>query len=335
LNDLKLLMPPISPLQPITTVPCCAPALAPHRPADDYAPPEKKAKWFAFFYMCIPAGYALGYVYGGLVAAALGWRAAFYIAAGVMVPFVALMFLSTPLHLHGSHDAGPGARRAALPGALCLLERSEGPPCPGAPNLIASIGPSCLMALLNRLMCSACAASIGHSSLRVSHRSNPLKTPPKPLSTDPHRPKGVKDVTKEFFVDTARIFKHPVWVLMVAGYTCYAAVIGVFAFWGPKAGKEIYDLKGTSADLIFGGVTVVTGVIGGLGGGALLDWMGSTLRNANLICVLANWGGLAMCLLAFLATRSFYLFIALFAVGELLLFCIQARPAPAMLLCML
>jgi hypothetical protein len=145
----------------------------------------------------------------------------------------------------------------------------------------------------------------------------------------------VKDVTKEFFVDTARIFKHPVWVLMVAGYTCYAAVIGVFAFWGPKAGKEIYDLKGTSADLIFGGVTVVTGVIGGLGGGALLDWMGSTLRNANLICVLANWGGLAMCLLAFLATRSFYLFIALFAVGELLLFCIQARPAPAMLLCML
>lgn len=85
---------------------------------DDYAPPEKKARWFAFFYLCIPSGYALGYVYGGLIAAALGWRAAFYISAGVMVPFVALMFISRPLHLHGSHDAGPGARGCGCLGVV-------------------------------------------------------------------------------------------------------------------------------------------------------------------------------------------------------------------------
>lgn len=78
--------------------------------ADDYAPKHLKASWFAFFYMCIPAGYAGGYVFGGLVAAALGWRAAFYITAAVMVPFVALMFFSAPLHLHGTRDVGPGER---------------------------------------------------------------------------------------------------------------------------------------------------------------------------------------------------------------------------------
>ncbi|KAI8476328.1 MAG: major facilitator superfamily domain-containing protein [Monoraphidium minutum] len=215
---------------------------------DDYAPPEKKARWFAVFYLCIPTGYALGYVYGGLVAAALGWRAAFFIAAGVMAPFVLFLGLSAPLHLHGSRDAGH----------------------------------------------------------------------------DPARPKGLVDVAREFVTDALRVGRHGVWVLMVAGYTLYAAVIGVYAFWGPKAGREIYDMKGTSADLIFGGVTVVTGVAGGLLGGGLLDWMGSTLRNANLVCCLACWGGLAMCLVSFLATRNFYAFIALFAVGELFLFTISA-----------
>ncbi len=65
--------------------------------------------------MCIPVGYAGGYVFGGLVAAALGWRAAFYIAAAVMVPFVALMFFSRPLHLHGTRDVGPGAAPRGAP----------------------------------------------------------------------------------------------------------------------------------------------------------------------------------------------------------------------------
>lgn len=70
----------------------------------------------------------------------------------------------------------------------------------------------------------------------------PLYTPP-PSPPDPTRPKGVVDVAKEAARDSWRVFRHPVWVLMVAGYTMYAAVIGTYAFWGPKAGKEIYHMK--------------------------------------------------------------------------------------------
>jgi hypothetical protein len=194
-------------------------------------------------------GFALGYIYGGLVAAALGWRAAFFIAGGVMVPFVIFMFFSRPLHLHGTHDVGP----------------------------------------------------------------------------DPTRPKGLRAVLREFAHDAGRVLRHGVWLNMVGGYTLYAAVIGVYAFWGPKAGKEIYNMKGTSADLVFGGVTVVTGVLGGLAGGSALDLLGATLRNANLVCAAANLGGLIFVLLSFLVARSFLVFTLLFALGELMLFCISVR----------
>ena len=32
--------------------------------ADDTAPPKSKAKWLAAFYLCIPSGYATGYLVG-------------------------------------------------------------------------------------------------------------------------------------------------------------------------------------------------------------------------------------------------------------------------------
>lgn len=76
--------------------------------ADDYAPAQHKARWFATFYLCIPVGFAAGYIFGGVVASALGWRAAFFIESAVMVPFVAFAFLSQPLHLAGSKETGPG-----------------------------------------------------------------------------------------------------------------------------------------------------------------------------------------------------------------------------------
>jgi predicted MFS family arabinose efflux permease len=76
--------------------------------ADDYAPPVAKARWFATFYLCIPTGFAAGYIYGGLVSAALGWRAAFFIESAAIVPFVVFAFVSRPLHLTGSREAGPG-----------------------------------------------------------------------------------------------------------------------------------------------------------------------------------------------------------------------------------
>jgi MFS family permease len=49
---------------------------------DDVAPPERKGQWQAIFFTAIPVGSALGYVLGGAVMHAYGWRSAFYVAGG-------------------------------------------------------------------------------------------------------------------------------------------------------------------------------------------------------------------------------------------------------------
>jgi MFS family permease len=69
----------------------------------DYYPPERRGRIFAIFYMAIPVGAALGYVVGGLVSQAWGWRAAFMVA-GVPGLLLALWVLRVPDPPRGSME---------------------------------------------------------------------------------------------------------------------------------------------------------------------------------------------------------------------------------------
>jgi MFS family permease len=57
---------------------------------DDLASPAKKGRWMAIFSAALPMGSALGYIVGGAVERAYGWRSAFFVAG---VPGVALALL--------------------------------------------------------------------------------------------------------------------------------------------------------------------------------------------------------------------------------------------------
>src|ERR1700722_233394 len=57
----------------------------------DLYPVERRGQILAFFYLAIPVGSALGYVLGGVIAAHLSWRWAFYL---VVPPGLILAFLS-------------------------------------------------------------------------------------------------------------------------------------------------------------------------------------------------------------------------------------------------
>ncbi|KAJ0040178.1 hypothetical protein Pint_27797 [Pistacia integerrima] len=72
---------------------------------DDNAPAAQKTAWLAMFYMCIPTGVAVGYVYGGLVGSHLNWRYAFWGEAILMLPFAILGFVMKPLQLKGFSPA--------------------------------------------------------------------------------------------------------------------------------------------------------------------------------------------------------------------------------------
>lgn len=169
------------------------------------------------------AGYALGYIFGGLVGAALGWRAAFLLEAAAMLPFVVFCLRAPPISLRGSSSSG--SRGGSGQGQGTHLQGSSGGGGVGdidarsaRPPLVARMRAGCGM-----------AAS-----------------------------------------DLALLLRHPVYVWTVAGMTVYTAVLGAFAFYGPKAGRDAFGIAPERADLAFGAITVLTGVGGGVWGGLRL-----------------------------------------------------------------
>jgi predicted MFS family arabinose efflux permease len=69
----------------------------------DYYPPNRRIKALAFFYAAMPIGTAVGYMLGGAIGTALGWRSAFFItgAPGVLLA-LSLLLLVEPER--GRHD---------------------------------------------------------------------------------------------------------------------------------------------------------------------------------------------------------------------------------------
>jgi MFS family permease len=61
----------------------------------DYFPRDQRGRAFSVFYVAIPVGAAAGYLLGGIIEAAMGWRAAFYVV-GLPGVAMALLALTAP-----------------------------------------------------------------------------------------------------------------------------------------------------------------------------------------------------------------------------------------------
>ncbi|XP_058758132.1 probable sphingolipid transporter spinster homolog 2 [Vicia villosa] len=240
---------------------------------DDNAPVAQKTAWLSIFYMCIPGGYALGYVYGGLVGSHFGWRYAFWVEAILMLPFAILGFVMKPLQLKGF-----------VPSDSKKVSALETVP-------------------------------LGVQDADVSNGNNESNEPSKPKC----RCKVLNQVSI-FLKDMKALLSEKVYVVNVLGYIAYNFVIGAYSYWGPKAGYSIYNM--TNADMIFGGITIVCGILGTLAGGFALDYMNNTLSNAFKLLSFTTLVGGAFCFGAFVF-KSMYGFLAFFAIGELLVFATQ------------
>jgi MFS transporter, Spinster family, sphingosine-1-phosphate transporter len=64
----------------------------------DYVPRTQRGRAFAIFYVAIPVGAAAGYLLGGAIEPALGWRAAFFIVGlpGIIMALLALTVVDPP-----------------------------------------------------------------------------------------------------------------------------------------------------------------------------------------------------------------------------------------------
>lgn len=247
---------------------------------DDNAPASQKTAWLGIFYMCIPSGYAVGYIFGGLVGGNYNWRIAFIGEAILMLPFAVLGFVIKPLQLKGFSSSGSYGELRSVDLVASEVQETE-----------ASDG-------------NDGAFSIAENS---SAKSSSLAT-------------NARNQLSKLVNEIKELLVNKVYVINVLGYIAYTFVLGAYSYWGPKAGYSIYHMS--NADLIFGGITVVSGVLGSLGGGYVLDFMSSTISNGFKLLSATTFIGAILCFSAF-CFKSVYVYLALFSIGELFVFAIQ------------
>jgi MFS family permease len=77
---------------------------------DDITPPEKKGKTLAIFFLAVPVGAACGYLLGGMLQEAWGWRAAFFVAGGPGIGLALLcLLIDEPVRHAKAKSIGRGA----------------------------------------------------------------------------------------------------------------------------------------------------------------------------------------------------------------------------------
>jgi MFS family permease len=100
---------------------------------DEIAPPTRKSTWMSFFSAATPVGSALGYLVGGAVRHAHGWRAAFYVAGVPGLIAAGLCLLLHPARLQGTSPE-------SAPAATSLAATAANAPVAGAARALLSIG---------------------------------------------------------------------------------------------------------------------------------------------------------------------------------------------------
>ena len=355
---------------------------------DDVAPAQKRASWISTFYLCIPCGFALGYVMGGYFGPLVGWRATFLLEASMMVPFVVLFGCAPPAWFRlpclvlpavererleqgrevaegavaieregsGGGRGDGGGSSSSLPSAPAggrgvavdmlpshkqemepdALRRLHGSPARGlgiqssakddwpvgveTEELLGTTTPT---APLNNVQ-SPSAVEEAHSlGAHQSHSSH--TSPSAPLLLNSH---------SSLLSDVSLLFQNPTYRSNALASSAFTFVLGSYAYWGPKAGAALFNLPLSSADSVFGAVTLFTGVVGTLAGGLALDRLGSSTLNALRLQAAVTAAACALCVASFLSP-SMPGFFALLTLGQLCLFsaggpmnlvCMQAAP---------
>ena len=126
-------------------------------------------------------------------------------------------------------------------------------------------------------------------------------------------------------------FLRDVWTLLrCAPYACslvafalYTGGVGTLAAWGPTAAREAYPAFRAHANIAVAGATAVSGLVGTLSGGVLLDRLGGTPSRAFDVCAASVFAGGLIILGAFVCSEA-PAFLFLFCVAMILILLPQA-----------
>ena len=135
-------------------------------------------------------------------------------------------------------------------------------------------------------------------------------------------------------LDAIKLLRQPVYLCLAVGYACYTFTIGGFSVFAPQFLQYTYDMKQGSANLIFGGITAFTGLVGTAAGGWLLErtkaCAAATPMEAARLSTMLMAASLPFCFTAFLVNSKWVFFIFL-GLAELLIFAKEGPINSAML----
>ncbi|MBI3130242.1 MAG: MFS transporter [Acidobacteria bacterium] len=125
------------------------------------------------------------------------------------------------------------------------------------------------------------------------------------------------------------IFRNRVWLACTGSYVAYTFAMGALSHWGPTLLQRKFDVSTGQAGTVFGGIAVITGIVGTFLGGSLTDRMQKRFPDAGMwisgLTLLAAGPVVALAL----GADSLRMVYALFFAGMLLLF-INTSPVNAL-----
>jgi MFS family permease len=147
-----------------------------------------------------------------------------------------------------------------------------------------------------------------------------------PKSWEPQVAATKPGAAKEpFWSPMLKLCRQPPYVCLVLGYSAYTFTIGGFSVFAPQFLQYTYEMQQGTANLVFGGITAATGLVGTGVGGWLLDQRKSpgsdsaTPADAAWLGTQLMVAALPLCFLAFIV-ESKWAFFFLLGCGELIIF---------------
>ena len=128
--------------------------------------------------------------------------------------------------------------------------------------------------------------------------------------------------TRPTVKDIVRLFWIPRFVLVVLGYTAYTFALGAFGTWGPTFFVRVHHMGLSQAGTFFGGMMVVTGLLGTFTGGWLAGvWQRRTPAGYAWTIALSVLAAVPFAVLSFTLPNQFAAQVCLALAMLLLWFC--------------
>ena len=218
-----------------------------------------KAKWISLFYTAIPVGTAIGYVYSSLVSSSIGWPWAFILEAVAMAPFVLFLFAASPFYpsltttllRHGN---------AKNQSETTDQDEEEGADAEGRLKQDLLTEDERRVAVASQAAGDTNRGSLGDASSALDAKED--------RKQEIREAKEAPTILEEL----RAVFSRPIYVLIALGYAAQTgALIGISTFGSAfLMGLGFFDSE-TEASSAFGVLVSLSGIVGTLLGGYLLD----------------------------------------------------------------